>query len=87
MQTSYGITLIADVLLFDQVKMFILKATHSYLGNETKFSLWLFGFIFGILGKKQASYQAKNSHICLKIKIDVTKIPDILVKQNDNVPF
>ena len=55
-QTSYGITLIADVLLFDQVKMFILKATHSYLGNETTFGLWLFGFILGILGKKQASY-------------------------------
>ena len=51
MQTSYGITLIADVLLFDQVKMFILKATFSYLGNETKFSLWLFGFILGILGE------------------------------------
>ena len=53
MQTSYGLTLLADVLLFDQIKIFILQAYKSYFGSESTFGIWLFGLVLDILGKKQ----------------------------------
>ena len=53
MQTSYGLTLLADVLLFDQIKIFILLAYKSYFGSESTFGIWLFGLVLDILGKKQ----------------------------------
>ena len=53
MQTSYGLTLLADVLLFDQIKIFYLLAYKSYFGSESTFGIWLFGLVLDILGKKQ----------------------------------
>ena len=50
MQTSYGISLMANILVFHLSKIFILQADHSF--SETTFTLWIQGMILDNLGKR-----------------------------------
>ena len=50
MQTIFGISLMANVLVFHLVKIFILQSDNSF--SETTFTLWIQGMILDNLGKR-----------------------------------
>ena len=62
MQTSYGISLMANILVFHLSKIFILQADHSF--SETTFTLWIQGMILDNLGKRLRDiYSIQYLHI------------------------
>ena len=63
MQTSYGISLMANILVFHLSKIFILKADHSF--SETTFTLWIQGMILDNLGKRLRDIYSICICLCL----------------------
>ena len=52
LHTIYGIVLVCDILVFDQMKNSLLKSLHQQLGPESTFKLWILGTILDNLGEK-----------------------------------
>ena len=63
MQTIFGISLMANVLVFHLVKIFILQSDNSF--SETTFTLWIQGMILDNLGRYKIYRETFTVIACL----------------------
>ena len=79
LHTIYGIVLVCDILVFDQMKNSLLKSLHQQLGPESTFKLWILGTILDNLGEKLIHSEA---FVIFSIHVHVVGISIILFSIN-----